>query len=147
MKASNKLLFWIFFSVSFSIAPIGFSLWKLYSEKNPLTLIESLKKILIHGELILVCIPLLSAAIGELFQNTYRRNHFHSFLGAISIMLLYFSTATFVDISSSLALGVSKDQDFVFWSSLSIFTSTFLVGLAVIVSTKENKLSFGRIYE
>ncbi len=147
MNKSSKLFHWILFSVSFSIVPIGFSLWKLYSEKNPLSLMESMKKILIHGELILVCIPLLSAAVGELFKNTYKRNHFHSFLGAVSIVLIYFATATFVDISSTLALGGSKNQDFVFWSSLSIFTSTILVGFSVIVSTKENKLRFGGIYD
>lgn len=102
---------------------------------------KALEQVISHGELIIVCIPILSASIGELFKLGLDKNEFEWFIFGSSIFCFFISIYIFTDISSSAALGANKVFSFILKSSAIILTVTILISFSTFMITKFTRFS------
>lgn len=141
----KNISLWFWFIVILSIAPLIFSIWKIYSESNPITFLEALEQVISHGELILICIPILGISIGDLYYDQSNRresnergifkNEIKTSILGFNIILFFFCTATFVDISAS---ANKKEISFILKSSIILLACTILVSLSSFIITRES---------
>lgn len=137
----TKFSHWLWFGVMLSFAPLLCNLWKLYSEQNPTDMLKALEQVISHGELIIICIPILTASIGELFKLGFDKNEFEWFIFGATIFCFFISIYIFTDISSSAALGKHKDFSFVLKSSMIVLATTIFISFSTFMITKYTKFS------
>jgi hypothetical protein len=113
---------WLIFGVIFGILPIMFAYaCKATMEKSHR--LPSIKRTIVHGELLLVSVALSSDALGEVVVATGKRNRNLRLLGAGGCAICIFcSSAYFAFVSNQEVENVGV----VFWLSIALFAFTLL---------------------
>jgi hypothetical protein len=142
-SVTNRLVYWFWFSLLLSLTPLGYSVWKLFTQQVTKDWWMATQLALSHGELILICIPLLGGAIGEMLKSSKSSGPVKITITGIAVILFFFASSTFVDISTLAALGKTKGTNDILFTSIAIFMGTLMVGSASIVISKKDRLLFG----
>ncbi len=90
-SATNRLTYWFWFSLLLSLAPLAYSVWELLTQQAHGDVRQAAEAALKHGELILICVPLLGGAIGEIIKNRQPPMIGKVTIGGISILLFFFA--------------------------------------------------------
>ena len=142
MSLIKSLNIWFWFVFMVSLTPLGISLGIFYAYGSNAPIYMAIKQIISHGELLLICIPLLGGSIGDLVKvNKLDKIFIQSIFGAILHVFIY-TAGFFAVISSSALRGLPMDQDLVFYGSIITFGSTllFVISAIVINKPKQNRL-------
>ena len=126
---NNRFQYWIWFGLILTSFPIIMTLWKLRgvaSIDEPL--ISTIKRVVSRGELLLVCLSVLGANLGDLFKEECEKKWLSIMLTAITFLLSSFAIYSFAVINTNLDFN----KDFAFSTSSSIFFCSILI---CIVST------------
>ena len=145
-SVTSRLIYWFWFSLLLSLAPLGYSIWELLTQQTSKNWWLASQLALSHGELILICIPLLGGAIGELFKGRQYGGKIRTTITGITVILFFFASATFVKISTLAALGKAKDPDDIMITSFTIFMGTLMVGASAIITNKKERSLLGGYY-
>ena len=87
---NNRFQYWIWFGLILTSFPIILTLWKLRgvaSIDEPL--ISTIKRVVSRGELLLVCLSVLGANLGDLFKEECEKKWLSVMLKAITFYLVY----------------------------------------------------------
>ena len=68
-KAFYDILHWFFFSFLLSLLPIALAIWTFYSKKEIKSIEDIIMQLTQHGEILLICIPIIGFGIGELVKS------------------------------------------------------------------------------
>jgi hypothetical protein len=123
---ATRLVQWLIFSVAVAIAPLIFS----YISQLTRGLDPSIGVILRNGELLLISTAIAAEAIGELLSSKTASPTNKMISGGCSILVLFFGSLWFADITSAIASGVIVRQDVIVAGSLVIFIFTLISSLS-----------------
>jgi hypothetical protein len=114
---------WIVFSVVIALLPICFAyVYALTIEKPDSTAGPSIKRTVVHGELLLVSVALAADAMGEVIGTGQRRRVLKYSAGGGCLICIICSSLYFAVVS----VQDTPHVDLVFWISVGLFTLTLL---------------------
>ena len=135
----NSFMKWLFFGVLIVYAPLLVSyLFLLYQATNitfpgSVNSFNGFEKLIYRGELLLICIPICGACIGDLiFKNEC--TGLHKFLGGCAIVLFFFITAFFIVIFHAQDLSNPSHVKMTFNFSYGLTAATLILSLAATLS-------------
>jgi hypothetical protein len=140
-----RFSYWLWFTVLLSLAPLLFGILRAYSAGNASELSVVLTEVISGGELLILCIPIISASIVELL--VYERKDviqiwdkvIQIWLIGIGFLLFFLATGFFVDMSAAKMRGVRKDEFWILALSFATYISTLLVGVSTIILTNSRQ--------
>jgi hypothetical protein len=135
MRVFKNILIWFFFSLILSILPIVSSIIKLYNLNYSVNIYNIIKDVISHGEVYLVTIATLGVGVGELFKEEPKWRIFHIMLGGGTIIVFYFATSYFTDVSSS----TNYNKNFIYDSSLILLVAAMIFTLSSFIIPKVEK--------
>jgi hypothetical protein len=119
---SATLVRWFAFSVIIALLPICFAyVYTLTTQKDGATP-PSLKRTVVHGELLLVSVALAADAMGEVIATGHRRRVLKYTAGGGCLICIIFSSLYFAVVS----VQDTTHVDLVFWLSIGLFALTLL---------------------
>ncbi len=125
----KKLILWSVYTVLISIAPLVVSfLIRLTRGES-----TALSDIIGNGELLLITVAILGAAIGELLAGNHRYPEFELISGGICILTLLISSLYFADISGANAVESRINTFIVEKISYWLFGSGLISGAISII--------------
>lgn len=122
--------YWLFFALALSLAPLGYAAWRLCKNGNNIQLDGAMFQVIAHGELLLVCVCLLGAIIGDLIRSNTSWGAARLVIGGSSVILFFWSTNGFADVAAAAAQGAEFVRDtsvFVFFGTLGAALGTILL--------------------
>jgi hypothetical protein len=122
------------------LAPLLYIVWRASITSPGSSLYEVAEKTLSHGELVIICIPMLALSIHNVLMNDEKRTVYTMWIIGAGIILFFIATAIFADISSEKLIFPSKINEDgggienidVLALSFKILAITFLYGIASI---------------
>ena len=86
-----------------SLAPLVYSVWKISNTHDEKELGSIIESVIQHGELVLVCVCLLGAVIGDLIRSNTKWRISRIVFGGLAVALFFFATNAFADIAIATA--------------------------------------------
>ena len=122
---------WIIFSVIIALLPLAFNFLSLQTKGGSPTLEQICSK----GELLLICVGISAAALGELMGGGGGWTLARLLAGGGSLVILIFSALWFADISTCIAEQIAYNTGFVARGSILVFMiGTLCSGLCIVLS-------------
>jgi hypothetical protein len=132
-----NILHWFFFSFVLALLPIALAIWTRYSAKEIKNIEDIAMQLTQHGEILLICIPIIGFGIGELVKAPKHPNATMSlFLFGMSLCLIL-SCAFVYTQATSLAI----EAHYLYNTSKILLLATLLIIIAIISFTSNKKRS------
>lgn len=131
-----RFSYWLWFSIIISFTPLLWSLWDVFYQNNSLTNYEGLTIVISNGELIIVCVPILSAAIGEIFKSGVKKTEFECFTIGGALFAIATSAYIYASILSSQTPRKIEEIQFIFKSSFILLCATVFISFSAFCISK-----------
>jgi len=145
--ALRKLNHWLWFVLLLSLIPLANNVWKLCGI-NEKTIIENIGVAVSHGELLLICMSILAASIGEIMsKETDYRSLKSCFVGFCLIMALFaMNSYSEISLQEQFKKNIPLlNIDYIFHTSSYILFFTVLLSVAcLLLPDKEKNYVIGR---
>ena len=136
MSSFKSIIMWLWFSVLISLLPLVSNAWAYYTQpQHYVTLLDCFRAITANGELILICITLSGALMGEIIFYPQCTETGKIIIGGTCLFCSLFSIWIFVHIWISSINKLPKNIDQIFKISYILFIITFILGIATKVHT------------
>lgn len=140
MEALKTLSYWLLFSLLMSLAPMALNVYLLQSSSGNLLFSDAIVSVLSGGELLILCLALLGASIGELFRNADRNRILPVWVLGLAVLIFMFAAGFFVDMSGAKISGNVKGRDDVLIMSFGVlFTSTMICISSILITSSTNR--------
>ena len=136
MRRNIKFSYWLWFTIVISFSPLLWSLWDYCFENNPKRFFDALINVISHGELIIICVPILSGSISEIFKSGFRKSELEWFTlgGAVSAILS--SVHIYSKISNYSVPRTPQQIEYIINSSLALAFATVLLSFSSFMISK-----------
>jgi len=141
-EAIERLSVWIWFGFLLSLLPLVYNTWRLADQDSHMLFLDILKNVISHGELLLICISTIGAAIGELIRKETKWKIIKICLGGIALLVFFFAAMAFTDITFSQSIT----RDTIFVTSRNILIATMIISISAMLLPKSEHIEPRRIY-
>lgn len=133
---NSRFQYWIWFGLIFTSFPVIMTLWKLRGiAPSGEGIITTFQNVISRGELLLICLSILGANLGDLFKEKCENERLVFLWQSITFLLSLFAIFSFGEINTNQAF----DKDYAFNTSLVIFVCTIIICVTSTLSPrKEN---------
>ena len=133
MRDNIKFSYWLWFTIIISFTPLLWSLWDFYFENNPTDFFDALGQIISNGELVIICVPILSGSIGEIFKSGFKKTNFEWFTLGGAIFAIVSSVHIYSKISGSSTPKTPDEIKYIMVSSMYIVIATILLSFSAFM--------------
>ena len=120
---NGKIHYWLWFGLILTTLPLVLTFWKLRGVAPETSWHDTFKLVIARGELLLVCLALLGANLGDLFKDECsNRTTGFTFMGA-TIFLCLFAVYAFGEINTNMNI----DKDFACTTSIIMFICSVVI--------------------
>jgi uncharacterized membrane protein len=128
----EKLHYWLWFGLILTTIPIIFTYWKLRGVRHTEPSYCTLVSVLSNGELLLVCLALLGANLGDLFRDQAINKNAGFTLLAMTFVLCLFAIFSYGEINTNDEI----DSIYAFNTSIVTFVCSSVVCLVSILTPR-----------
>lgn len=146
MNSFKSILMWIWFSVFISLLPLAYNAWAYFTQPiHCKDLLDCLQTITANGELLLICVALTGALMGELLLYPQSSEIGRIIIGGSCFICTLFSIMVFAHIWITSINNIDKNINDIFRSSYRLFAITLFFGIATKIHTvhSNNKIIDG----
>lgn len=126
-KIIRKLSHWLWFGLGLSLLPLGFVAWKIMGH-SPNMSNGVLEQVISHGELLLICMSTLGAAIGELISKETKWLTVRTWITGAALFLALFAAFSYSEAATS-----KLDIKLLYTTSVNTFYATLIVAISSLI--------------